>query len=724
MLDDLTPHQRAAVSAPVGIVVCIAGAGSGKTTVLTRRLAWLVAEGADPARCVAITFTNRAAHEMRERATQICPPTTQATISTFHAWCLRLLRRYAGAIGLPNDFLIADSAVQQATMRRILRAADADFEPAAVLALISDAKSRLEPFDQIATNASERGAHPDLAICAERYADAYQTELLRNATLDFDDLLVLVVRLLDAAPQIRDSLRQQIEHLLVDEYQDTNRVQAELLYRLAPASLFCVGDPQQSIYTWRGAEPGIVDELLDRYPEATLVRLEDNFRSTDTILAVANRVIAPAASARTSLRLRGHKGTGQPVLLLQARDSAHEATLAVRELRELVTRGTRLDEIAILVRAASQAQAFEQALAGARLPYQMLGTTRFVDRADARVLSSYLTLARNDHPDALRRVAAAPRRGLGETTVEKVLATGQPYIDALRDCGRQGGRELAEVMEGLRERMDDPSHTVLEWLLECTNYREWVARMAPETAEDRLAAIDQLLTLAAQSDRDLDPDSPQPIVGLLNRMALVSSSDEQTSRAITLSTIHAAKGLEWDHVFLPGWEDGSFPTARATTEAQLEEERRLAYVALTRARQRLFVSYAQRRQFHGSWDAATPSPFVEEIEDLCQHRKNTQSADPARRSARRPTTSSGVWKTARQTAVQPVAQPASPVHTASGPTPRPTGGWRAGMTITHTTFGIGTIQAVTENRAKVLFVTGKVVTLDLGYAPISLSETP
>ncbi|MEQ8768353.1 MAG: UvrD-helicase domain-containing protein [Planctomycetota bacterium] len=633
MLDGLNPEQRRAVETTEGPLLVLAGAGTGKTRVITFRIAYLLERGVAPEQILAMTFTNKAAGEMRERISDMVgtDAASALTIGTFHAFCVRLLRQHARELGMPTGFAICDSSDQLSLMKgvlRELRIAEQAIKPSAALGRISLHKNKLEtPSDLLSTAVSEEDAV--LARVYERYDEA----LRRSRSLDFDDLLLETRRLLAEHTAIRDKLRQRFLYVLVDEYQDTNRPQYEIVHEIASGheNLCVVGDDDQSIYGWRGADVAKILGFQKDFPKATVVRLETNYRSTQSILDAANRVIRNN-SDRHEKTLRAAGAEGEAVRMFRMPDETAEASFVVQRIVEEVgSREVRFGDFAILVRTQLQPRAFEAELRARSVPYLLIGGQSFFDRKEVRDILAFLKLMANkDDEVSLLRIVNTPPRGVGKSTIDKVLAFAtRQGISAARAFER--GEEIGGVpvsaidaVRSLRRTLEalgqpDPGRTLvsrLRELLEAIDYRAEIVRCYPEakTREDRWGAVEEIVNWAENYVRsDANPSLP----GFLEKLTLTASdigAEEKTAGdRVTLMTLHAAKGLEFPRVFLVGVEEGTLPHGRACDEGTVSEERRLCYVGITRARERLTLTCCESRSRFGRRVPVSPSRFIYEL---------------------------------------------------------------------------------------------------------------
>ena len=622
LLAGLNPQQREAVLASEGAVLILAGAGSGKTRVITHRIAHLVLDKGVPSeRILAVTFTNKAAGEMKARTEALLPgPAVKSWISTFHSLCVRILRREAAAAGLPRDFVIYDDEDQLQAVREALRALDLPEKvhpPRRILARISAAKNAGRDPEQ--ENDSESVAAATLARVAERYRQTLEAA----HALDFDDLLLRTVALLESNEAVRESYRQRFQYVLVDEYQDTNRAQYELVRHLSGphGNITVVGDEDQSIYSWRGADIRNILDFEADFPGARVLRLEENYRSRPAILDAASGLVAHNEK-RKGKTLRAVKTAGDPVRLHQAGDEFQEAAWVVSRIS-----GQDAGRTAVLYRMNSQSRLFEEALMRAGVPYEVWGGVGFYERREVKDLLAYLRLIANPRdPMALRRVVNVPPRGIGDRTVQELervarergistwealaVVEGEALLPAR---ATQPLRRFREMLEALRA--EAPSlglKDLLTRVLEVTGYAAALAQDESHESQDRLENLAELLSAAA--DYQAREDSPS-LAGFLDRVSLLSDVDKAKDDApVVLMTLHSAKGLEFDAIFLVGLEEGLVPHARSLARGDaLEEERRLCYVGMTRARERLHLTWAQSRSVFGQRRLSEPSRFLLEI---------------------------------------------------------------------------------------------------------------
>jgi DNA helicase-2/ATP-dependent DNA helicase PcrA len=625
-LSGLNPEQRRAVEATDGPVLVLAGAGTGKTRVLTTRIAHIIASGlAFPSQILAVTFTNKAAREMKERIARLVGGVAEGMpwLGTFHAIGTKILRRHAELVGLKSDFTILDTDDQIRLMRQVITAEGIDEKrwPARALASFIDGwKNRgltpdKVPSGEAAAFAGGRGA--------KLYA-LYQDRLKALNAADFGDLLLENLRLFREHPDVLQSYQDRFRYILVDEYQDTNVAQYLWLRLIAQGrrNVACVGDDDQSIYGWRGAEVDNILRFEHDFPGATVVRLERNYRSTGHILAAASHLIAHN-EGRLGKTLHTEDEDGEKVTLSGAWDSEEEARLIGEEIEALQTKGHSLAEIAILVRISAQMRELEERFVTLALPYRVIGGPRFYERAEIRDALAYLRCVANPADDlAFERIVNVPKRGLGDATLEvmhrfarkdriPLMQAARLLVetDELKPKPRAALRELVAGFARWSARAETIRHNELaELVLEESGYTEMWQKERTAESTGRLENLKELVRSMEEF-----PD----LGGFLEHVSLVlEASDSDTTERVSIMTLHGAKGLEFDTVFLPGWEEGLFPNQRALDEngrAGLEEERRLAYVGLTRARRRAKIYFASNRRIHGLWQSTIPSRFIDEL---------------------------------------------------------------------------------------------------------------
>ena len=749
LLTDLNPQQRDAVVHRGSPLLIVAGAGSGKTRVLTRRIAHLVATGAVlPSEVLAITFTNKAAGEMRERVVDLVGSRARAmVVSTFHSACVRILREQHERLGISRSFSIYDQADSVRLMTMVCRDMDLDpkrYNPKAFLAQVSNLKNELiDP----AENARRATNHLEQVV-AEAYTE-YQARLRRAQAMDFDDLIGQVVGLLQAVPEVATHYRRRFRHVLVDEYQDTNHAQYILVRELVgdgsdgipPAELCVVGDSDQSIYAFRGATIRNIEEFERDYPNARVILLEQNYRSTQNILTAANAVIS-RNQGRREKRLWSDAGAGDPIALYVADDEHDEAMYIAREIRNLSERhGVAARDVAVFYRTNAQSRAVEEVFIRQGLPYRVVGGVRFYERREVRDALAYLRMLANPTDEvSLRRILNVPKRGIGDRAEACIdaLATrdGLTFEAALRRAAEAPGiatrsvtaiDAFLQIVDQLRTLVDADAGPgeVLAAVLTRTGYLEELRTSGDPQDETRIENLAELESVAREFEVAMtvsDDESPvdlqiPTLAAFLEQVSLVADSDEIPSDdegVVTLMTLHTAKGLEFPVVFLTGMEEGVFPHARSLSDTrELEEERRLAYVGLTRARHRLHLTRAAVRTAWGSPQWNPPSRFLEEIpaELLDARREEPMRAAPQ-------------WDGAPARSRGPVVTSTR----APGPRARSTAGTRpvievqVGDRVTHDTFGLGTVMAVSGSgeRAEATIDFGSVGSkrLLLRYAPV------
>ena len=634
LLNGMNDRQAEAVQTTEGPLLIMAGAGSGKTRVLTHRIAYLIDEKmVNPWNILAITFTNKAAREMKERAAALNPATQDCLIATFHSMCVRILRREADHIGYNRNFTIVDPGEQRTLMKRILKNLNLDpkkWNERAILGTISNAKNDL--IDEVAYANMAGDMYTE--IVAKCYT-AYQKELRQSEAMDFDDLIMLTLRLFDQNPDVLTYYQQRYQYIHVDEYQDTNHAQYQLVKLLASRfkNICVVGDADQSIYGWRGADMQNILDFEKDYPEAKVVLLEENYRSTKIILQAANEVIRNNRNRRPK-NLWTQNEDGEEIVYYRANDEQDEALFVARTIDQLSREGYNHKDFAVLYRTNAQSRTVEEALLKANIPYTMVGGTKFYSRKEIRDVISYLNLIANPSDNiSYERVVNEPKRGVGPGTVDKIRdfaasqeislleASANIMLSPVKGKAAQAVYEFANLILDLRERLDDYSVTELvELVLKKTGYSAALAAQATLESQARIENIEEFLSVTKSFDEN--PDNPADETGLdklsrfLNDLALIADTDdgEQESSEVTLMTLHAAKGLEFPVVFLVGMEENVFPLSRASEdEDELEEERRLAYVGITRAEKILYLTNANSRLLYGRTNYNQPTRFLREI---------------------------------------------------------------------------------------------------------------
>jgi DNA helicase-2/ATP-dependent DNA helicase PcrA len=657
--------QRAAVEHGDGPLMVLAGAGTGKTRVLVHRIARLVERGTEPWGILAVTFTNKAAGEMRHRLREILGEAADAMwIGTFHATCARLLRRWGGHVGLRKGFVIFDDDDQIKLVEKLLKETGLDEQVSArtVLSRFDRAKNRgVDP------RSVRTGAFDDVV---DQIFPLYEAQLAKENAVDFNDLLLKVLRLFDV-DEAAEHLRVRFRHVLVDEFQDTNKVQYDLVSKLSEATrnLTVVGDDDQSIYAWRGAEPRNLLDFDRDFPDATVIKLEQNYRSTQTILDAANAIIKHN-SDRHDKSLWTDQGMGDPIEIYTAGDERGEAYYIAQSIRRALDDGPLSPrDIAILYRTNAQSRVLEEHLRAARVPAKVVGAVSFFERKEVKDVVAYLRLLANPAADsAFERVVNVPARGIGETTVERLRAAARAHgaglfaaaqlaargeVAGLNAAVRKKLAPFVDLMRGLADVIAQGAsvaETIIQ-IVDRSGLRQKLEADGSTEARDRLDNLAELVTTASDFDDEFgggdgevmlgDDEVAAPgagaINGFLERIALSSAGDQTANEQVVLMTIHIAKGLEWPLVFIAGMEDGLFPSLReregTSEDAALEEERRLAYVAITRAREKLVLSYARTRRVWGEIRIQGPSRFLQDLPagSLAAPRARATSTPPAPR---------------------------------------------------------------------------------------------
>ena len=708
----LNPEQRQAVEAVDGPVLVLAGAGTGKTRVLTTRFAHILLTGrAAPGQVLAVTFTNKAAREMRERVGAILGrPAEGLWLGTFHALCARMLRRHAALVGLTSGFTILDSDDQLRLLKQVMEAARIDakrWAPPALMGMIQRWKDRGLTPDRV--TAAEEG---DFAGGQSRnlYA-AYQARLKQLNTADFGDLLLHMTEIMRSDPDILAQYHRMFRYILVDEYQDTNLVQYLWLRLLAQShkNICCVGDDDQSIYSWRGAEVENILRFEKDFPGAQIVKLERNYRSTAPILAAAAGLIANnEGRLGKTLRSGRNDAHGEKVSVVSLWDSDEEARMVGDRIEALRREGHALAEVAILVRTGAQTRAFEERMITLGLPYRVVGGLRFYERAEIRDAIAYMRVLHQPSDDlAFERIVNVPRRGVGDVALRAMhgearaqqiplALAGERLVQSGGLKGRVGTalKELFQAFARWREELPRDGHVLtLAKMLDESGYTEmWKQDKSPE-APGRLENLKELIRALADFET---------LAGFLDHVSLVMENEQNAEgdRA-SMMTLHGAKGLEFDTVFLPGWEEGLFPSQRTLDEGGLkglEEERRLAYVGLTRARKLAVVSYAANRRLYANWQNSIPSRFVDELPDAHVERAGSAAMQREARLVSAPSVFAGGPLTARRPTggrvVEAWEQPARPARQDA---------IAVGSRVFHQKFGYGQVLAVDDDRLEIAF---------------------
>ena len=718
-LDGLNAAQREAVEALDGPVLVLAGAGTGKTRVLTTRLAHLLETGrAFPSQILAVTFTNKAAQEMKERVSQLMGgmPVEGWSLGTFHALAARMLRRHADLVGLSSNFTIIDPDDQVRLLKSIMEVQGIDVKkwaPKAMITFIDRWKDRAVTPSQV-----DKNEVADLAAgkLPELYA-IYQRRMREMNACDFGDLLLhMIVILRDPAnAHVLEDYHRRYRYILVDEYQDTNVAQYLWLRLLAQGSnnVCCVGDDDQSIYGWRGAEVGNILRFEKDFPGAKIVRLEQNYRSTNMILKAAAGVIGNNAD-RLGKELWSEQGDGDPVTVMGLWDGKAEARWVAEEIEQLQRQKYSLAQMAILVRAGFQTREFEERLIRLGVPYKVIGGQRFYERMEIRDALAYLRVVAQPHDDlALERIINTPKRGIGGATVQALYAHGRSHGMSLHDAVidlTQRDDLRPKVRATLMTLMDD----FARWrsLLDSMDHAELATQMLDESGYMGMWKADKSIEAPGRIDNLNEliagMQEFESLAAFLEHVALVfENQDEAGADAVTLMTLHGAKGLEFDVAFLPGWEEGLFPSQRTMDEnglKGLEEERRLAYVGLTRARQKAYVSYVGNRLMYGNWVASIPSRFVDELPEDCIERESEISMGSQGRSQH--WDSSGSSSSRNFAGIRPAVPVRSSVRGGAGKVRTETGEvYARGDTVIHDKFGTGVIVNIDGHKLDIKFET-------------------
>src|SRR5215470_7847010 len=698
LLSALNPVQQRAVLHGDGPLLLLAGAGSGKTRTLTHRVAHLIGErGVEPWRILAVTFTNKAAAEMRERLERLVGTDALPWVSTFHSACVRILRREIEALGFTSNFVIYDDRDSERLLKEcldVLRIPEQTLTPRLAAALIDGAKNK-----GLTPQAYGRGdeQHDGMAAVYTRY----QEQLRRANALDFGDLLLTTVRLFEERPEVLERYRERFLHVLVDEYQDTNAVQYRLTNLLASRhrNLCVVGDDDQSIYRWRGAEIGNILDFERDYADAAVIRLEQNYRSTGNILAAAGAVVARNAR-RTGKTLWTENAQGDKVVIAALPDDLDEARFVAREIERLLAGPWARREIAVFYRTNAQSRSLEEALVRNRIPYVMVGGVKFFSRAEVKDVLAYLRILVNP-ADSLsaKRVINVPSRGIGAATVERIAALEEDAGGFLAACELALARELLKPLQaekvrgflsfidGFRSRLEHVGYPQLTArLIEESGYGPTLRQDGSAEARERLQNLEELL-----KGMEEHAGAERTLQEFLEQVALVTDIDAYDGSAdrVTLMTLHAAKGLEFPIAFITGMEEGLFPHARAS-DTDIEEERRLCYVGMTRAMKKLYLTHALQRRVYGDVHANPRSRFIDEIPAALVQAAGEPARAPAplRVAGRRPSFA----------ARQSVSSSPERIEVASGEDGEHVrvvydeDGLRIGSRVRHGVFGVGTIK--------------------------------
>lgn len=755
LLTGMNDKQAKAVQTTEGPLLIMAGAGSGKTRVLTHRIAYLIDEKMiNPWNILAITFTNKAAREMRERAMALNPATSETLIATFHSMCVRILRREADHIGYNRNFTIVDPGEQRTLMKRILKTLNLDpkkWNERAILGTISNAKNDL--LDEVAYEHQAGDIYTQ--IVAKCYK-SYQEELRRSEAMDFDDLIMMTLRLFDKNPDVLAYYQQRYQYIHVDEYQDTNHAQYQLVKLLASRfkNICVVGDADQSIYGWRGADMQNILDFEKDYPEAKVVLLEENYRSTKKILQAANEVIKNNRNRRPK-KLWTQNDDGEQIVYYRANDERDEAIFVASTIDNIVREeGKNFKDFAVLYRTNAQSRTIEEALLKSNIPYTMVGGTKFYSRKEIRDVISYLNLIANPSDNiSFERVVNEPKRGVGPGTLEKIRnfayeqnmslldASANIMLSPIKGKAAQGVYDFANTILNLRDQLDGLSITeTVEAILDKSGYLDALSMQQTLESQARIENIEEFMSVTKNFD-ETNTDVTEDETGIdrlgrfLNDLALIADTDDGDMEAaeVTLMTLHAAKGLEFPVVFLIGMEEGVFPLSRASEDPEeLEEERRLAYVGITRAEEILFLTNANTRTLFGKTSYNRPSRFLREIsDDLLQYQGLARPANSSFgvRFTKEEPTQFGQGMSLQQALQTRKANAQPQRHTGAQPFSKATGGlpfgktsdsensatdWEIGDIAHHKKWGDGTVLEVTGS--------GKTQELKIKFPEVGLKK--
>ncbi len=715
LLESLNPVQRKAVQHTEGSLLLLSGAGSGKTRVIAHRIAYLIRHhDVSPFNILAVTFTNKAAGEMRSRLENLIGSISQHLwAATFHSTCARILRKDIEQLGYSRSFTIYDTADQLTLIKEILKQLqlrESDNHPKAILSTISKAKNELTTPEMYAKTVSDFFEQR-----VEQIYRMYQDRLRENNALDFDDLIMLTVNLLESRSDVLGFYQSKFRYILIDEYQDTNHSQYRLVNALAKKhrNICAVGDDDQSIYSWRGADINNILDFERDYPNTTVLRLEQNYRSTQNILEAAYEVVRNN-SMRTEKKLWTQNKRGECIRCFEALDENEEANVVLREIERWREKGVKYGECVIFYRINAQSRTFEDALRKANIPYQIVGSVRFYERLEIKNIMAYLRVIANPADTiSLKRIINVPRRGIGETTLQRLeifaRATDISLLEAikrvgevatLREAERDKVRIFAQLIESFKAE-NSAAHTI-EQLLDRSGYLKSLMQEGTIEAQSRVENVRELVTAAVEYDeRETEPT----LAGFLEMITLVADIDtmDDKSDVVTLMTLHSAKGLEFPIVFMVGMEEGLLPHQRSfSSEAELEEERRLCYVGLTRAKEQVYLTYARERRQYGNTDYRMPSRFIEEIPHELLNREE-------------------VYKSSHRAVVSSYDpdQPDADVDFSFD--------YEVGEVVYHTKFGRGKITAMSgygaDMRVTIRFARGIEKTLMAGYARLQRAES-
>lgn len=708
LLSQLNKEQQEAVKHTEGPLLIMAGAGSGKTRVLTHRIAYLIDEkGVSPSNILAITFTNKAAREMKERVSKLVgPESSYMWVSTFHSMCVRILRRDIERIGYNRNFTIIDSSDQQTVMKQVLKNLNIDpkqYDPRAMIGQISNAKNELITPEKFTERASNRYEKQVAAIY-----EAYQKMLRKNQALDFDDLIMETIHLFKRVPEVLHYYQHRFQYIHVDEYQDTNHAQYYLVKQLASRfqNLCVVGDSDQSIYAWRGANIANILSFEKDYPASRTIFLEQNYRSTQSILDAANHVINHN-KGRKPKKLWTKNETGKKITYFQGATEREEALFVTEKIQDLLENGSyTANDIAVLYRTNAQSRAIEDTLMKANMTYQIIGGLKFYDRKEIKDIIAYLRLVTNPDDDiSFERIVNVPKRGIGATSLERLreyaVAHDISFFQAIKEIEQTNvPRRAAQALITFQKQMENimkqqeflTATDMVEIILEQTEYEEMLKAENSLEAQSRLENIEEFMTVTQDFEKTSEED--KTLVAFLTDLALIADIDsmdeshEAYSEKITLMTLHSAKGLEFPVVFLIGMEENIFPHSRSMLDdEEMEEERRLAYVGITRAEKELFLTHATMRTLYGRTNINPVSRFIheipEELIDGIERVKQSMFGSSFQQTANTATSSFTPGRKAPRRKTERIQT-----------TGAENVGWKAGDKVSHNKWGVGMVVKV------------------------------
>jgi len=725
-LEKLNPRQYEAATTTEGPLLILAGAGSGKTGTMTHRIAYMIKDcGINPYNILAVTFTNKAANEMKERVEDLIGSASGMWLLTFHSACLRILRRHADKIGFSNSFSIYDPVDQKTLVKNIVKELaldDKKFTPAYCLSVISDCKEKEKSVEAFLKESGNFGPSSSAAKVYEKYDET----LLKNNAMDFDDLILNTVRLFSSCPDVLEEYQNRFQYIMVDEYQDTNMLQYKLIRMLAGErkNLCVVGDDDQCIYEWRGADIRNILSFEKDFPGAKVIKLEQNYRSTSNIIEAAHSVISNN-KGRKDKKLWTETESGEKIEYYRADDDREEARYTAAKIRKLVSEGTnKYSDIAILYRTNVQSRRFEDMFGAMNIPYQVLSGFRFYDRKEIKDMLCYMRLVLNPKDDiSLLRVINEPKRGLGDKTMQNISnvasANGWNMFEALSSDVVQDGlgakargevTDFVSLISALNVEKDNISvGEVYDTILARSGYLKSYEDQVGVEAEARVENLLEFKSVIAEREKDMPDGQPLTLEAFMEGIALVSDVDNHDPQAdsVVLMTIHSAKGLEFKTVFMPGMEKGIFPSYRSIEggEEKIEEERRLCYVGMTRAKERLFMTSAEMRMLYGKTDYSSESCFLKEIDKkfltgTALYEKRNSGFDDYRYDTSRS------YSPVHTTYISPIAQAAAVKKASTEMTQRASLAGQdinAGDLVEHDKFGKGTVIKVEGKIVTVIF---------------------